>query len=179
LFFLWRLPGLGTTNELDDLRRLLERQRIEVVVVDSLTECLLAGRPDVSADNVYQMVPIISAAASACLDVGTTPVFVHSTRMSASFRGSRGAPRPHELSYPGIADISKQWLLLGEAQRDCSRPGMFRVPMNVGSNAGLDHHWFLQINAGVLYEGRDERKWQVGIEYYTPDESGRPRKPNR
>src|SRR5262249_59624317 len=71
---LWgfELPRLTSGADLEVLTRMLVAERIEVIIVDPLYLCLLAGNPKGrQASNLFDVGPILSNFTHACLDVGT------------------------------------------------------------------------------------------------------------
>jgi hypothetical protein len=135
---LWdfRLPKLTVTKEMDELRRGLEADRVEVAMFDPLYLCLLAGskptaRPD--AKNLFDIGPLLLEVAQVCLDVGCMPVLAHHT---VKHSGRSADPLDlDDLAYAGVAEFARQWLLISRRLPYQPGSGEHKLWLNVGGFA--------------------------------------------
>jgi AAA domain-containing protein len=137
---LWQfsLPQLGNLLDLGELTAGLQRHGVEVVLIDPLYLCLLAGLSGVDASNVYQTGPLLMTAADACLAVGCTPIFLH--------HSTKRLTKPNEpmelsdLAYSGVGEFARQWMLLSRRDRGARAryPGP-RQPSHELDQSGAGH----------------------------------------
>jgi hypothetical protein len=148
-------------EELDELTNLIADNGLKLVLIDPLYLCLLAGKPDLQASNLFDVGPLLSDITSAVLGAGATPVFAHHNRKAAG--------RPHEppeledLAFAGVQEYARQWLLVGRREAYEPGTGMHSLWLNVGGSAGHSGCWALDIDEGRLADDFSGRKWQVTV----------------
>jgi replicative DNA helicase len=158
------LPQLSNAEHMDYLRRMLERERVEVFILDPLYLTLLAGmgRDAGQAANLYAMGPLFQNVTRACLEAGATPVLVHHTQRAAS--RSREPLGLEDLAYAGVAEFARQWLLLSRREDyDGASPGTHKLWMNSGGSAGHGGLWALDVEEGEADDDLDGRVWDVTV----------------
>jgi hypothetical protein len=167
------LPRLANADHLSDFAGILSGRKIEVVIVDPVYLCLLAGAgPDgPNPANAFEMGALYSDVARACLDAGATPVLsVHAKRHREN--------KPLELDdllYAGIAEFARQWILLNRREL-YEGDGVHRLWLNIGGSAGHTFLGHLDIAEGLTSDPGG-RKWDVAV---TPfGEAKRERKAER
>ena len=163
---LWQftLPQLANAVDLCELTRGLRAAGVQVVVIDPLYLCLLAGADSGSASNVFTMGPLLLGIARACLDAGVTPLLVHHTGKPAGAKGIQGGMLELvDLAMAGVAEFARQWLLLW--RREAYEPGTGRhgLMLSAGGCAGQSGAWGLDINEGILGDDFTGRKWEVSV----------------
>ena len=67
-----------------------------------------AGGSKVDTKNLFEMGPLLSSVAKACLDAGATPIMVHHFRSGGVEVGDK--PDLELLAYAGIKEYARQWV---------------------------------------------------------------------
>jgi hypothetical protein len=159
------LPRLGVPADVAALVSALRAGRIEVVIIDPAYLCLLAGSPELQANNMFQTGPILSRIAVACRDVGATLVLAHHTKKeNAMQRTMTGEPLElDDLAYAGFQEFARQWLLVNRRVRYEPGTGSHRLWLNVGGSAGHSGLWGLDVDEGQLGMDFGGRRWSVRV----------------
>jgi replicative DNA helicase len=158
------LPQLSNADHMDYLRRMLDREKVEVFVLDPLYLTLLSGvgGDPGKASNLYAMGPLFQNVTRACLDVGTTPALVHHTQRAGA--RSREPLGLEDLAYAGVAEFARQWLLLSRREDyDGACPGSHKLWMNAGGSAGHGGLWALDVEEGEAGDDLEGRAWDVTV----------------
>jgi hypothetical protein len=159
-----RLPDLANPAHLDALGEDLLSMSTDVLIIDPLYLCLLAGvgAEGLSAANLYQTGPLLATVARTCLDVGVTPVLLHHFKITRA--NAYAEPELDDLAYSGVQEFARQWLLLGRREKYEPGTGHHRLWLSVGGSAGHTGAWAVDINEGRLAEDFTGRTWGVTVE---------------
>ena len=158
LYWMCDLPQLANPKHLDELQNGLEEYEADVLILDPLYLCLLAGGNDtVDERSLYQMGEHLRRVARVCEQVGTTPIFAH--------HANRGLKRGEtmelqHLSYAGIAEFARQWLLVNRATA-YDGDGVHDLIMSFGGSAGQSGVWSLRIEERIIEADLSRRSWVV------------------
>lgn len=171
------LPKLSSQEDCAALGRSLRRAKAELVIVDPLYLCLLNGGNASDAANLYAVGSILRAMAKACLDAGATPVVVHHTNRSAA-KPKKDQQSDYDvplgltdLAFAGIAEFSRQWILVKHREPYRLGSGLHHLVMSVGGSAGHSALYLVDIDEGVLHEDMKGRRWRVTVSF-PPETNG-------
>jgi hypothetical protein len=153
------LPKLSSLADLEELREGLKAEGIRVVLIDPLYLCLMADSGK-DAANLFDVGPLLLAVARACLEANCTPILAHHSRKALSM------DQPMELddlSFAGIAEAARQWILLNRRTRFDAETGTSKLYLSVGGSAGQSGEWHVDVCEGVLGGDMSGRKWEVSV----------------
>ena len=119
IFLSFERPKLSNDEDLLKIAEFVERNKIEVLIVDPLYLTLLTGNSDSSSSNLYDMGGVFAKIANICHKAGATPVLCHHFKKSV---------QDTELdldnfSFTGASEFARQSLLVG-------RRGKYNGPRN-------------------------------------------------
>lgn len=158
----FELPRLANDADRAELSSAIADMKAEVVIVDPLYLCLLDGATSLSATNLFDTGPVLRRTATACLDVGATPIFVHHMTKSAGTRDGK-ATSLEDLAFAGIGEFARQWLLINRLAEFDSRTGRHHLSLTIGGSAGQSSVHELHVEEGVMGANFAGRKWCVRI----------------
>lgn len=162
----FRVPRLSDPDHLAGLSEAIQTQRLKVVILDPLYLMLLNGNANAQPASIYTMGPLLADLAKACQDAGATPVLVHHFKQAATaYRGVKtyAAPELDDLSYAGVQEFARQWLLLGRRAKYEPGSGRHELWLSVGGSAGHSDCWALDIEEGQLNSNFGGRRWDVHV----------------
>ena len=159
---LWQftLPSLANVTDLVELSAGLKREGVVVIILDPLYLFLLSGGVDADAANLFQTGPLLLAIAQACLDGGATPILVHHSTKSLK---PGPAMQMEDLSFAGIAEFMRQWILLNRRTAFDPETGTSRLIMSTGGSGGHSGEYFVEITEGKLRNDMAGRRWDVVV----------------
>jgi hypothetical protein len=166
---LWQfvLPQLGKGDQLAELGRGLRDDGIEVAIIDPIYLSLLAGRGPggARAENLFEMGPLLLAVSQTCLDVGCTPTLAHHATKNTALE-----PLDLDsLSYSGIAEFARQWLLVSRRAKYQAGTGEHKLWLNVGGSSGHGGLWGVDVSEGSLADDFTGRKWDVAVQTFAEE----------
>ncbi len=158
------LPQLGVAEQVLDLVEQVVEFGIEVLFIDPLYLCFLAGvsAGEVSASNFYQTGPLFKELSARLLAVGCTPILVHHYKLTRADHYAE--PQLDDLAYSGIQEFVRQWILLGRREKYQPGTGIHRLWLSAGGSVGHGGLWAVDIDEGQQGEDFTGRKWDVTVQ---------------
>src|SRR5262249_3946790 len=150
VFWGFKLPQMSNAQHLEALGRFVRQEGIQVIVVDPLYLCLLAGAgaAGLSGANVYPTGPLFAAVAEAALPRACRPALVH------HFKTTRAAPYAEpsleDLAYSGVKEFARQWILFGRREAYDAETGLHKLWLVTGGSAGHGGVWAVDVHEGRL-----------------------------
>jgi hypothetical protein len=160
----FRLPRLGSVSDCGELGALVTTNRIEVVIIDPLYLCLIAGGETVSASNLFEVGALLSRAADVCGQAGATLVLVHHNTKGATTKKPGAATPLHDLAYAGIGEFARQWLLLNRTTPYVDGSGVHDLVLAIGGSPGHSSRWRVRIDEGRTDGGAGGRVWKTCVQ---------------
>lgn len=156
------LPRLSRDIDLDEIKRIIEAHKIDVVIFDPLYICLLDGNEAQGASNVFFMGSKLIGLSQLAQATGVTPIVLHHFKKTQS---DENEPCTLEdLSQAGVAEWTRQWLLLARAE-PYQHDGIHRLFMRSGGSAGFGGLYRVDVDEGTI-DGVDfssGRKWETTV----------------
>ncbi len=160
----FRLPRLSNPEHLRWLQRQIKAGALRVIVIDPLYLCLLAGNAAVNPGDLLAMGPLLYEVATACLDVGATPVLCHHVSRGSQKADPFKVPDLDDVAFAGFPEFARQWVLLGRRRRYEPGTGHHALWMNVGGSAGHSSLWEVNIDEGTPDLNFQGKRWSVSVE---------------
>ena len=134
IHFSFRLPRLTNASDIGNLKRDIEKRKIDVVFIDPLYMCLLQDSK-LQAGNLFDMGNAFSGICNACQDVGCTPVFLHHfNRKGSPF----ARPTLSDLTQAGSSEFCRQHILISR-QKAYAADGIHDLYLVLGREGGCEH----------------------------------------
>jgi hypothetical protein len=155
------LPRLDSPEQLAALAQFIQDNEIEVVILDPLYLCLLTGGHSIDPANLFDVGPLLKTITQTCLDAGSTPFLVHHFRKNRE--NPNGPPELEDLSFAGIQEFARQWILINRRERYEPGSGDHKLWLSVGGSDGHSGEWAVDICEGTVHEDFRDRDWNVII----------------
>lgn len=144
-----------------ELTQLLKAKNTEVVILDPLYMCLLAGGTGLSATNLFDVGATLMAVADSCARARATLVVVHHTTKGTAGKLDAAGVALHDLAYAGIGEFARQWILLSRAEEYEPGSGRHDLRLSVGGSAGHSSRWRVRIDESSTPGEQPARGWEV------------------
>jgi hypothetical protein len=141
---------------LDDLARLLDERRPELLIVDPAYLCLSAEGGE---GNMFTMGALLTKPTAICNERGIGLMFCHHLRKNVG-RDEFRPPERGDMAFSGFDQWSRQWLLTGRQAAYEDGSGHHEMWLRVGGSAGHSSLWSLDVDEGVHKPGVP-RTWHV------------------
>lgn len=151
------LPLFGHLDHMDALGELIDRQQLDVLIIDPAYLCMDGA----DASNLFAQGKLLRSIATICEKADVTLIILHHTRKrsraeqfgTAGPAGSRWAPPELEdVAWAGFQEFARQWILIG--RRETYEPGsnLHQMWLNVGGSAGHSALWAVDVNENFVPE---------------------------
>jgi RecA-family ATPase len=168
------LPRLEEEQDLKKLTTTIVKRRLGAAIIDPLYLCAI-GKSGLQASNVYEMGSLLGRVTRVCLDAGATPILIHHTKRNV--HSSDGILDLGDLSFSGVAEAARQWLLLNRLSAFDPSSGQHHLRIVVGGSAGNCGRWDLEIDEGVAGGDLNGRTWKVVVQPCDLADSASERRP--
>jgi hypothetical protein len=156
------LPRLDSPEQLRALADFIQEHKIEVVILDPLYLCLLTGGHSIDPANLFDVGPLLKTITRTCLDAGATPLLVHHFKKTRE--NPHGPPELEDLSFAGIQEFARQWILVNRRARYEPGTGHHQLWLSVGGSDGHSGEWAVDISEGAVDEEFRDRDWVVTVD---------------
>ncbi|MEX2119579.1 MAG: crosslink repair DNA glycosylase YcaQ family protein [Pirellulales bacterium] len=162
IIFSDKLPMFGHPEHHHALRKYLADHAIQVAFFDPLYRCIETGGRE---GSIFAMGKPLGDMADICCEAGVTPILAHHSKSTR--------PDPYtpgdldDASWAGVAEFSRQWMVLTRREQYEPGTGFHRLWLSVGGSAGHSSLWGVDVNEGP-YSSLAPRTWEVEVK--TADE---------
>lgn len=154
----FQVPRLGEKEHLDALRRFIEQDRLEVLIIDPTYLALPVGE---NAGNLFHVGSLLLALTELGQETGCTIVLIHHLRKNVADAFS--PPELEDIAWSGFAEWARQWILIGRREKyDPDSDGEHQLWLNIGGSAGHSSLWAVDIREGKRTD-EGGRRWSVTV----------------
>jgi hypothetical protein len=153
------LPRFGDMLNLQAFQRFLERDSIEVVIIDPAYLCLPA---DVNAANLFDVGRVLRNVTEVCQEAGATLVLAHHLKKGVANPYAPG--QLEDIGWAGFQEYFRQWMLVNRREPYDPGSGMHRLWFSTGGSAGHSCLVGLDVFEGVSDPlNQTPRVWDVTV----------------
>jgi hypothetical protein len=154
LIFSDRLPQLASPDDLIGLKRWIEYDDVEVLIVDPAYLCMdLDGRES----SLFAVGGVLTRVSELCQDLGVTFVLAHHTKQSTA--ADFEPPKLSDASWAGFEQFFRQWIVIKRRKTYEPGTGDHDLWLSTGGSMGHSSLVALAIHEGV----GEERTWNVEV----------------
>lgn len=143
-------PQLSREKSLEAMRRILDAERPDVVVIDPLYTALFSGRDNLSASSVSDVGSVLNGFVNVVNAVGATPVVVHHMKKSG---GVNAQPNIFDAAMAGVVEYMRQWLLIGRTREYVSGSKRHDLKVVFGGARGYEGQFDLTVSEELTADG--------------------------
>jgi hypothetical protein len=154
----YRLPNLGSLEQITALEHMIARYELQVVVIDPAYLCMNVGD---GAANLFVVGVLLAGLTYIGQKTGCCILLIHHTKKGKV--DPFAPPELEDIAWSGFQEWSRQWLLIGRRERyDPNNGGSHQLWLNVGGSAGHSGLWGIDIDEGTRQD-IGGRRWDVTI----------------
>lgn len=161
VFWGFTLPQLTNAEHLAVIRKTIEDNGLECIVIDPFYLTVLAGNAGVDVKSMFEMGPLLNDVARTCIEAGCTPIIAH--HFTKKREDPFGPPELTDFAYGGFTNFIRQWMMVSPRERFDAEIGLFKLHFYFGGSAGHCGEHAVDIEVGKLDPDMDRRCWKVTI----------------
>gem|GEM_PF-2381629 len=158
----FELPQLSSDSSLERLQEMIEDTKSEVCCVDPAYLCLLEAGQGSSANNMFEVGPLLKRFVEVGKRAGCTMLLCHHLRKWNQSGNEHGVPELEDLAYGGFAQFFRQWMLLGR-RASYMGDGEHKLWLAVGGSAGHGGQYGVDVQEGCLQDDFTGRVWDPTV----------------
>lgn len=155
-----QLPQLGSIDHMTALRRFIEQDAIEFLIIDPLYLC---ADTDGREGSLFAMGALLRSVAEVATDCGTTLLILHHMTQTSAKTSTDRNPELFDSAWAGTQQFFRQWIALNRRSAyDPEQPGRHELRLVTGGSMGHSTGIALDIEEGK----RDDpggRRWDVTV----------------
>ena len=157
LLFSDMLPRLEDLTHIVALERLIQQQRIEVLIIDPM---YLAIDVNGKESSMFAMGRVLRNVGQICQEQGVTLVMCHHAKQSAT----RDPKKPdfRDAAFAGFEQFFSQWVCVSRRSEYQAGSGKHELWMRCEGRMGHSGQWALDVDEGV-YDGPGTRIWKTQL----------------
>lgn len=159
LYWSLDLPQLHHQDHMKELDAAIKDRGIRLCAIDPLYLCLLAGGNSAIASNVYAMGSAFRSVGEIGQKNQCTIMLVHHFK-AAMREDKHTVPSLDDLSYAGISEFVRQWILL-RRRKHYEGHRKHALWLAVGGSAGHSGQWEMDVDEGI--EAFGDLDWKVEV----------------
>jgi RecA-family ATPase len=159
IFWCFEVPQFDSQADIAAIVKNITDNRLAVVIFDPLY-LSMCGIGD-GASNMFKVGALLRPIAEACIKAGATPIFVHHNTKGNS--KNYEPPELEDMAWAGFAEFARQWLLIGRRELYEIGSGVHKLWMNIGSSAGFNGCYGVDVEEGTANAELRGRKWDVSV----------------
>jgi hypothetical protein len=154
---------LSDHEDLEVVRNLITTEKLKIVIFDPLYLALVGGEREIDTSNLFHIGPLLANLTRVCVEAGATPVLAHHARKNRSPDERYEPLELEDLSYSGIQEFARQWLLISRREKYVPGTGSHKLWLSIGGSAGFGGLHGLNIEEGSVDESFRGRYWDVTV----------------
>jgi len=157
LLFCDMLPRLEDLGHIVALERLIQRQRIEVLIIDPM---YLAIDVDGKESSMFAMGRVLRNIGQLCQEHGVTLVMCHHAKQTATREPKK--PDFRDAAFSGFEQFFAQWVCVSRRSEYLAGSGHHELWLRCEGRMGHSGQWALDVDEG-LFDGPGTRIWKTQV----------------
>ncbi|MEO8493934.1 MAG: AAA family ATPase [Planctomycetota bacterium] len=155
-----QLPTLGDAVHMTALRRFIEQDAIELLIIDPLYLC---ADTDGREGSLFAMGALLRSVAEVATDCGTTLLILHHMTQASAKTSANRNPELFDSSWAGTQQFFRQWIAINRrSPYDPEKAGEHELRLVTGGSMGHAAGVALDIEEGKRTDP-DGRRWDITV----------------